>query len=131
MAAVDSGRGGNRLEHRGAYGLWCDKQAATKTADVAGRHHDGRAYAVRHSAFAQSALVALLPQSTRTFSVRARWDGNRYIADPTGNREPICELCARQLLQRFEREQLPIPSVVRQADYFERAYHAAADEQAL
>jgi len=64
-------------------------------------------------------------------SIPARWDGSRYIADPNGNREPICETCARQLLERFEREQRPIPSPVREPCYFERAYHNAADEQDL
>jgi len=43
----------------------------------------------------------------------------------------ICEACARQLLERLEREQLAIPRVVRERDYFERAYHQSADEQDL
>ena len=68
---------------------------------------------------------------TLVMSVPARWDGTRYVADSSAKREPICEACAHQLLQRFESEQLPIPSVVREADYFERAYHQGADEQDL
>ena len=68
---------------------------------------------------------------TLVMCIPARWDGATYVSDPTANREPICESCARQLLQRFEREQLPIPLVVREADYFERAYHGPADEQHL
>jgi hypothetical protein len=51
----------------------------------------------------------------------------RYVREA----EPICEACAHQLLQRFESEQLPIPSVVRERDYFERAYHQGPDEQDL
>ena len=62
-------------------------------------------------------------------SVPASWDGTRYVSDPSGNREPVCEACARQLLARFEREQLPIPPAVLEPDYFERAYHEGADEQ--
>ena len=62
-------------------------------------------------------------------SILASWDGDQYVADPTGSRQPICEACARRLLARFEREGLPIPSVVRQPDYFERAYHSGADER--
>lgn len=61
-------------------------------------------------------------------SIPARWDGTAYVADPAGPREPICESCARQLLERFRREDLPIPSVVQEPDYFERAYHEAANE---
>lgn len=68
---------------------------------------------------------------TLVMSIPATWDGARYVADPNGKREPICESCARQLLRRFVREQLPIPSVVREADYFERAYHRGAHEQDL
>ncbi len=48
-----------------------------------------------------------------------------------GPLEPICEACARQLKARFEREGLPIPPVVRQPDYFERAYHEGAHESDL
>jgi hypothetical protein len=62
-------------------------------------------------------------------SVPARWDGSGYVADPTGEREPICEPCARQLLRRFEQEQLPIPAIVRESDYFERAYREFAEDQ--
>jgi len=53
------------------------------------------------------------------------------VADPNGNREPVCESCARQLLARFEREHLAIPPVAQEPDYFERAYHQGADEQEL
>ena len=63
--------------------------------------------------------------------VPARWDGKQYVADPDGKREPVCESCARQLLARFERENLPIPPVVREPNYFERAYHQGADDQEL
>jgi hypothetical protein len=61
-------------------------------------------------------------------SIPARWDSTEYVADPAGPRQPICEACARQLKARFEREGLPIPAVVRQPDYFARAYHQAAAE---
>lgn len=61
--------------------------------------------------------------------VPARWDGTMYVANPSARRQPICEWCARQLLARFEREQLAIPPTVCEADYFERAYHEGADEQ--
>ena len=64
-------------------------------------------------------------------SIPARWDGTQYVPDPDGTREPICERCARQLTARFEHEGLPIPAVVRQPDYFERAYHEGLDEQDL
>jgi hypothetical protein len=68
---------------------------------------------------------------TLVMSIPARWHGGEYVPDPNGNREPICESCARTLLQRFRREHLPIPSVVLEPDYFDRAYHAGADEQDL
>ena len=61
-------------------------------------------------------------------SIPGRWHGTEYVADPAGPRQPICEACARQLKARFEREGLPIPAVVRQPDYFARAYHQPADE---
>jgi hypothetical protein len=62
-------------------------------------------------------------------SIPATWDGKQYVADPNGKREPVCESCARQLLARFEREQLPIPAVAKESDYFERAYHQGADDK--
>ena len=68
---------------------------------------------------------------TLVMSIPARWDGTQYVPHPNASREPICESCARQLLERFEREHLPIPAVVRQSDYFQRAYHEGADEQDL
>jgi len=46
-------------------------------------------------------------------------------------REPICESCAHQLLERFEREHLPSLPSVSEPDYFERAYHQGGDEQDL
>lgn len=61
-------------------------------------------------------------------SVPATWNGTHYVSDPNGNREPVCEACARQLVARFEREHLPIPPVVLEPDYFERAYHDGAEE---
>jgi len=64
-------------------------------------------------------------------SIPAIWNGTEYVADPNGNREPVCESCARQLLARFEREHLAIPPVAQEPDYFERAYHQGADEQEL
>ena len=64
-------------------------------------------------------------------SIPARRVGARYVADPTGARQPICEACARQLLARFEREGLSVPAVVRDSDYFQRAYHQAAEEADL
>jgi hypothetical protein len=64
-------------------------------------------------------------------SIPAHWDGARYVPDPHGPREPICESCARQLLTRFESERRPIPPLVREPDYFERAYHAGADDSDL
>jgi hypothetical protein len=68
---------------------------------------------------------------TLVMSIPARWDGAQYVPDATAKSEPICESCARQLLERFRREQLPIPPLVREPDYFERAYHTGADEQDL
>jgi hypothetical protein len=68
---------------------------------------------------------------TLVMSIPARWDGTQYVADPNASRQPICETCARQLLDRFEREGLSVPLVVRQAHYFERAYHQGADEEEL
>ncbi len=64
-------------------------------------------------------------------SIPARWDGAEYLPDPNGPREPICERCARQLKARFEREGLPIPPLVGEPDYFERAYHEGAAESDL
>ena len=64
-------------------------------------------------------------------SIPARWEHGGYVPDPNGRREPICEPCARQLLERFQREGLPIPAVVQQPDYFERAYRSGADEEEL
>jgi hypothetical protein len=64
-------------------------------------------------------------------SIPARWDRGHYVPDPNGPREPICESCARKLLLRFQRERLPIPAVVLESDYFQRAYREAADEQNL
>jgi hypothetical protein len=64
-------------------------------------------------------------------SIRARWTGKEYVADSSGNREPVCQSCARQLLARFEREHRPIHPVVQEPDYFERAYHQGTDEQEL
>jgi hypothetical protein len=58
-------------------------------------------------------------------SIPASWNGTEYVADPTGEREPVCESCARQLLTRFECEHLPVPPVVQELDYLERAYHQA------
>jgi hypothetical protein len=45
-------------------------------------------------------------------SIPARWHRTQYLPDGNGNREPICESCARRLLDRFQREGLPIPEVV-------------------
>ena len=59
-------------------------------------------------------------------SIPARWHRTQYVPDGNENREPICESCARRLLDRFQREGLPIPEVVGRSDYFERAYHDAA-----
>jgi hypothetical protein len=64
-------------------------------------------------------------------SIPARWDGTQYAPDPNGPAEPICEVCARQLLARFERERRSIPSAVLEPDYFERAYHEGADDSDL
>jgi len=64
-------------------------------------------------------------------SIPARWDGARYVADTNGANQPICESCARQLKARFEREGRPVPSVVKEPEYFERAYHEGADERDL
>jgi hypothetical protein len=61
-------------------------------------------------------------------SIPARWEAGQYVPDPNGPRQPICESCARRLLARFEREGLPIPPLVRQPYYFERAYHSDAGE---
>ena len=60
-------------------------------------------------------------------SIPARWHRTQYAADGNGNREPICESCARRLLDRFTREGLPIPEAVSRSDYFDRAYRDAAD----
>ncbi len=64
-------------------------------------------------------------------SIPARLDGTQYAPDPKGALQPICEACARQLLARFVREGRAIPPVVRETDYFERAYHEGADESDL
>jgi hypothetical protein len=64
-------------------------------------------------------------------SIPAHREGDQYLPDPAGPRQPICEACARRLLERFEREGLPIPAQVREVDYFERAYHQGADEADL
>jgi hypothetical protein len=64
-------------------------------------------------------------------SIPARWHRTRYVADENGNREPICEPCARRLLDRFTREGLPIPEAASRSDYFDRAYHDVADEDEL
>jgi hypothetical protein len=64
-------------------------------------------------------------------SIPARWGGSEYVPDPNGPRQPICENCARQLKQRFEDQGLPIPDVVNQPDYFEKAYRQSADEDDL
>ena len=53
-------------------------------------------------------------------SIPARWDRTQYVADENGSREPICESCARRLLDRFTREELPIPEAVSRSDYFDR-----------
>jgi hypothetical protein len=60
--------------------------------------------------------------------IPARWDGTQYVADADGPNQPICESCARLLKARFEHEGRPVPSVVSEAQYFERAYHEGADE---
>ena len=62
-------------------------------------------------------------------SIPARWHRTQHVADEYENREPICESCARRLLDRFQREGLPIPQVVCRTDYFERAYHECASEE--
>lgn len=62
-------------------------------------------------------------------SIPAKWNGREYVADSNGNREPVCESCARQLHARFEHEHRPIPPVVQEPDYFERAYHQGAHER--
>ena len=49
------------------------------------------------------------------------WHRSQCAADKNGDREPICESCARRLLERFRRQGLPIPEVVGRSDYFERA----------
>jgi hypothetical protein len=64
-------------------------------------------------------------------SIPARWHRTQYVAHENGNREPICESCARRLLNRFQRDRLPIPEAVSRSDYFDRAYHGAADEDDL
>ena len=64
-------------------------------------------------------------------SIPARWHRTQYVADENGNREPICESCARRLLDRFTREGLAIPEAVSRSDYFDRAYHDAAEEDEL
>jgi hypothetical protein len=82
--------------------------------------------------FACAACDALAQANpTLVMSILATWDGAQYLVDPNGKREPICESCARQLLERFQREGLPIPEVVGRPDYFDRAYHDAADEAEL
>ena len=64
-------------------------------------------------------------------SIPARWHRTQYVPDTTGTREPICESCARRLLDRFQRDGLPIPDVVCRSDYFDRAYRDTADENEL
>lgn len=64
-------------------------------------------------------------------SIPARWNAAKcqYVPDPNGQREPICETCAHQLLERFKAEHKPIPAVVQEPDYFERAYGFPAAEE--
>jgi hypothetical protein len=61
-------------------------------------------------------------------SIPARWHRTQYVAEGSKEREPICESCARRLLDRFTREGLPIPEAVSRSDYCDRAYHDAAEE---
>jgi hypothetical protein len=68
---------------------------------------------------------------TLVMTIPARSDRIERLPTQDAKREPICESCTRQLLGRFERERLPIPSMAREPDYFERAYHDGADEQDL
>jgi hypothetical protein len=67
------------------------------------------------------------PASRDVYS--ARFEHGTYVPDPNRRRRSICEACARQLLARIGREGLPIPRVVHQPDYFERAYAEGADEE--
>jgi hypothetical protein len=67
--------------------------------------------------------------SLLVMGIPARWHRTQYVADANGRREPICESCARRLLDRYRHHGLPAPDAVLQPDYFERAYHESADEQ--
>ena len=64
-------------------------------------------------------------------SIPARRDHGGYVPDLNSPRQPICETCARRLLTRFQRERLPIPPQVQQADYFAQAYHTSADDEEM
>jgi hypothetical protein len=66
-------------------------------------------------------------------SIHAHWDreARRYVPDPSAARQPICRACAEQLLERFKAEGLPIPPVILEPDYFERAYSEGASEEDL
>jgi len=56
---------------------------------------------------------------TLVMSIPARWDGSEYVPDPNGPRQPICE------------NGLNVPAVVRQPDYFDKAYGQGVDERDL
>jgi hypothetical protein len=48
---------------------------------------------------------------TLVMTIPARSDRIERLPTQDAKREPICESCTRQLLGRFERERLPIPSM--------------------
>ena len=50
---------------------------------------------------------------------------------PMGNESQFANRALDTCSARFEREHLPIPPVVREPDYFERAYRQGADDQEL
>src|SRR5207237_2840655 len=106
--------------------------AGGRAGSAYGSFDENRVMGVTQLVFACAACRAPSQANPNlVMSIPASWSGNRFVADSNGDREPVCESCARQLLARFEREHLAIPAVAKEPDYFERAYHQGADEQEL
>jgi len=64
-------------------------------------------------------------------SIPARREGDHYVPDPNGPREPICRNCALQALERIRSDDPTLTSVspeLRSPDYFDRAYGTPAAE---
>jgi hypothetical protein len=55
-------------------------------------------------------------------SVDSRRDREGQAINTPGERNPICESCARFLVEHYRRHGLPITPQASEAGYFERAY---------